>query len=121
MIKILKAIFLALILVSISHNFTDTAEARSKHFKSFRGHFMPNLRTAQPRSKQHSRYQRRVIIAQSQGRIISPTAAVRAAMRVAPGSKVVGVQRNRRGYVIRLRKRGKLRRVTVDGRTGRVK
>jgi len=64
----------------------------------------------------------RIRLAQSNGRKIPPSAALRAAKRAAPGSQGLGVRYlpRRRGYVVTLKTRGKIRRVFVDGRTGRV-
>jgi len=64
----------------------------------------------------------RIRLAQSSGRRISPSAALRAAKRVAPGSKGLGVRflPARRGYVVTLKTRGRVRRVFVDAKTGRV-
>ncbi|HFC04387.1 MAG TPA: hypothetical protein ENJ55_01660 [Rhizobiales bacterium] len=58
----------------------------------------------------------------SSGRRISPSAALRAARRVAPGSQGLGVRYmpNRQAYVVTLKTRGRIRRVWVDARTGRV-
>jgi len=62
-------------------------------------------------------------LAQSSNRYISPSAALRAAQRAAPGSKGLGVRynRNRQGYDVKLRTRRSVRRVFVDGKTGRVR
>jgi len=55
-------------------------------------------------------------------RVISPSAAYQAALVSAPGSQGLGVRylQALRGYVVRLRSGGRVYRVFVDGRTGRV-
>ncbi len=62
-------------------------------------------------------------LAQYSGGRISPSAALRAAKRTAPGSQGLGVRYmpRLRGYVVTLKTRGRIRRVFVDARTGRVR
>ncbi len=66
---------------------------------------------------------RRIRLAQSSNQRISPSAALRAAQRAAPGSRGLGVRYDgaRRRYVVTLKTRGRKLRVYVDARTGRVR
>lgn len=55
--------------------------------------------------------------------VISPSAALRAAMSTSPGSQGLGVRfiNRTKSYIVRLRTGGRVHRVIVDGRTGRVR
>jgi len=65
----------------------------------------------------------KIRLAQNSGQRISPSAALRAAQRVAPGSRGLGVRyvQGRKGYIVKLKTRGGVLRVFVDARTGRVR
>lgn len=64
----------------------------------------------------------RLRLAQSAGRRVSPSAALLAAVRAWPGSKGLGVRYlpGRGGYLVTLKTRGRVHRVFVDARSGRV-
>lgn len=120
MIKKLKLLLIILVLASIPQS---AAYAGNKRFKHVANKVF-SIRMKQQRPVRAYRPNRQKFrLAQSRERKISPSAALRAAQRAAPGSKGLGVRynRNQRGYVVKLRTRNSVRNVIVDGRTGRVR
>lgn len=60
---------------------------------------------------------------QARRKRMSPRDAVRAVTRQSPRSRVLGVEylKRRKGYSVRVRNRGGLRKVFIDARTGRIR
>ena len=123
MIKKLKLLLIILVLASIPQNAAQAGGKR--YFQAAQKVFSIRMKPQRPvRAYQPRRSQYRLTQSyQSRERKISPSAALRAAQRAAPGSKGLGVRynRNQRGYVVKLRTRSSVRNVIVDGRTGRVR
>ncbi len=120
MTKLIKMIFAVLVIGSFSQT---AAQAGSKQLKLF-GNGTVSIGISQHKSaNSFQKIKPRIRLAQSSGRKISPSAALRAARRVVPGSQGLGVRYmpRRQGYVVTLKTRGRIRRVFVDARTGRVR
>jgi len=120
--KILKALLVFVVIAGVSHN---AAQAGKKRFGLSVNHAFP-VRIAPQRPADHYRLTHKkqmYRLAQSSNRRISPSAALRAAQRTSPGSRGLGVRymNSRQGYVVKLRTRNSIRKVFVDGRTGRVR
>ena len=87
------------------------------------GHAFSSVSSKSPVFASQKSSPKYLVLAQASNKVISPTQAVRAAMGTAPRGKVVSIQFNRkkRGYEIRVKVRGGLLKLLVDGRTGGVR
>ena len=122
MTKIFKGFLVFLLLAGVWQN---AAQAGKKRFGLSVNRAFP-IRIAPQRPVGHFKLKRNrqvYRLAQSSYQRISPSAALRAAQRASPGSRGLGVRymRKRQGYVVKLRTRKSIRKVFVDGRTGRVR
>ena len=61
------------------------------------------------------------VVAQSQGEVLPPSAAVRLAMDAVPGATPLGVKLRGGVYVVRLKQDGSIVQVAVDAVTGEVR
>lgn len=115
MTNFIKVLVVLFAMASLSQNVTQAASFSAKGLISI-------ALTNQSSTKVFQQFRPRIRLAQSSGRRISPSAALRAAKRVAPGSQGLGVRfmPSRQGYVVTLKTRGRIRRVFVNARTGRV-
>lgn len=115
MTKLVKVLLLLFAIGGLSQN---TAQAGASSVESL----VSMALTSQSSSSSFQQFQPRFRLAQNSGRRISPSAALRAAKRAAPGSQGLGVRflPRRQGYLVTLKTRGRIRRVFVNARTGRV-
>lgn len=114
MTKLIKSFLVALAIVGISQNMAQA--------KTGKPAYSVNGQVTSRDTGNSVQHNSQIRLVQSTRPRVSPSAALRAAKRVAPGSKGLGVRfmPRQRGYVVTLKTRGRIRRVFVDGRTGRV-